>query len=464
MLEGAIWALWDASARNFLRDEMVRTRLGKQGDTYALYDVQVYAHNLAEMAVRCGRTHRLEELATIVDMAFDELTDLPAAGPRSGKGWICRGGRVCNATNKLLNTEVALNSQQFLAFAMRVAAALAEEPDWPANRRIVERITTTANHHLQRWTAGRDSLRLSERVHAKAVDVRDGQSRLFFTDQDLWILAIAAEAAGVVTLRPELAASLPNRGLGGPVRDGVVGLLELMKQRVVAVSVNSPAIGKAIGADIDRGFWRLHRDSRYAGYDGSNKPVECVAGKTPKLLLAQESVRPVDTIGWDFSHARRLVHVMDALRRNRNALRTAFEVPEASMPASELARQFATQLAGVVWMGDREYPLFSNYWDGTNGWYRVAYDMGTGSCLDGYAPSMLSEAFATGGFATWGAYYPVLGEIGQRIYLLSQSTDGRAQEFIETYYSQLSPKASSNNRMLTQLMFWPSIVQWSLEN
>lgn len=460
-LEREIWAMWDESARQFLREEMLLSRLKKSGDTYALYDTQVYAHNLVSMAARCGRVARLKEFAELVDLALDELTDLPNAAPRSGQGWICRGGRVCNATNKLLNSEVTLNSQQFLALSVRVAGELAAEPDWPANRRFVERVTTTATYHLQRWTAGKDPLRVAERLQAKAGDVRDGQSRLFFTDQDLWILDIAAEVSGVLAARPEMAAPLPNGGLAGAVREGVIGLLDLLKQRVVQLPLNSPAIGKAVGADIDRGFWRLYRDSRYAGYGGSDKPAECTPGKPPRLLVPADKVPTVDTIGWDFSHARRLVHVTDSLQRNRAALQRTFEVPAGSMPSPDLPRQFAAQLAGTVWRGDRDYPLFANYWDGTNGWYRVAYDIGTGNCLEGYAPSMLSEAFVTGGFVVWGYHYPIIGELGQQIYRLSQSPDARAREFIAAYYTQLAPKASTNNRMLTQLMFWPSVVQWS---
>lgn len=460
-IESDVWTLWDTSARRFLRDEMVFNRLKKAGDTYALYDIQVYAQNLVEMAVRCGRGNRLKEIAELVDLALDEMTDPPEAAPRSGKRWICRGGRVCNATNKLLDTEIALNSQQFLTFAMRVARALAAARDWPADRRFVERVTTTATYHLQRWTGGKDALRLAERMVAKPADVRDGQSRLFFTDQDLWVLDIAAEVAGVLAVRPELSPALPNNGLAGDVKRDVIGLLELLSRRVVQLPLNSPVIGQAVGADIDRGFWRLYRDSRYAGYEGAEKPAECVAGRPASVRVAPDKVRVVDTIGWDFSHARRLVHVTGALERNRAALRQVFDVPDRSMPPVDLPRQFAAQLIAAVWNGDRDQPLFANYWNGTNGWYRVAYDIGLGSCLEGYAPSMLSDAFVTGGFVTWGARYPVIGELGQRVYKLSQSNEPPARQFIETYYGQLAAKASANNRMLTQLMFWPSLVQWS---
>lgn len=461
-LETDVWQLWDRSAHDFLRSEMMVKRLKAVGDTYALYDVQVYAQNLAAMAARCGRIDRLQELAALIDMAFQEMQPLPNQPTKFGKGWICRGGRVCNATNKLIDTEIGLNSQQFLAFAMRVASALAALPDWPANRPFVERTVVATTYHLQRWTSGKDPLRLAERLKARAEDVRDGQSRLFFTDQDLWIIDIAAELAGMLAARPDLRPPLPNNGLAGAPRDAVVGLLELLKARTTTVPLESKSLGRLVGADIDRGFWRLYRDSRYAGYSGAKKPVECSPGKPAQAAVPPEEVKIVSTIGWDFSHARRLVHLMDALERNRAALQKVFDVPDPLMPSPDLPRQFAAEMAAAVWTGDREYPLFANYWDGTNGWYRVAYDNGTNTCVEGYPPSGLSDSFTTGGFVVWARHYAVIGELGERIYRLSRSEDdAKARDFIATYYSQLDAKASANNRMLTQLMFWPSLVQWS---
>ncbi len=76
------------------------------------------------MADRCRRADRLGELADLVSTALDTATDLPAA-QGGGKGWICRGGRVCSAANRLAGTEVRLTTAQFLLLANRVARGLA---------------------------------------------------------------------------------------------------------------------------------------------------------------------------------------------------------------------------------------------------------------------------------------------------------------------------------------------------
>ena len=50
--------------------------------------------------------------------------------------------------------------------------------------------------------------------------------------------------------------------------------------------------------------------------------------------------------------------------------------------------------------GDATQPLFSNYWSGVNGWYRVAYDNGADQCREGYPPYGLTDSFPTGGYLT----------------------------------------------------------------
>ena len=94
-----------------------------------------------------------------------------------------------------------------------------------------------------------------------------------------------------------------------------------------------------------------------------------------------------------------------------------------------------------------------------NGWYRVAYDNGTGACYAGYPPFGLSNSFPTGGYAIWGAYYPVIDDLARAIYALADSTDPSAVAFIRKHYGGLSPAASTNNRMVEQLMFWPTLVR-----
>jgi hypothetical protein len=110
-----------------MRGQLIGARLKDQGDTYALYDIQIEFHNLMMMAQRCGRVDRLVQLADDLMPVFDKLE--PLDGDASNLVWICRGGAVCNARNRLVNTEVMLVSLQGLGLFTALADALVHAPD-----------------------------------------------------------------------------------------------------------------------------------------------------------------------------------------------------------------------------------------------------------------------------------------------------------------------------------------------
>jgi hypothetical protein len=156
-------------------------------------------------------------------------------------------------------------------------------------------------------------------------------------------------------------------------------------------------------ADLDRGYWRLYADNCYAGYEAGLKPVVCLPLQVDKTRFSIEIRVPADKVpqrqntGWDISHARRLVHALDAMERNRDAMKYVYSLDDAQLLAIGLPVAFTNTLHAVVWNGDASQPLFSNYWSGAIGWYRVAYDNGTGQCREGYSPYGLTDSFPTGG-------------------------------------------------------------------
>jgi hypothetical protein len=461
-VEAETWALWDGKARGVLGRALIEDGLVAKGDTYTLYDIQNYLHNLVAMAARCGRTRELASIAQFLTPVFDRQSEVPGAG---GQGWVCRGGRACSAANRLIGTEVILYSSQYLAMVMRVASALvvSAEPG-SVERAFVERASRVAVAHLDRWTGGADGMRIAERLAASTPGaVRDKASRLFFNDTDLWVLAIAAELSGVVRVRPELLPLLESDSPRAKRRRSVMAeLVRLFVARVSLHEVESNWIGgHAKAADLDRGYWRRYPDHRFAGYRGEQPPVGCNATEDRGGAAAEQSTTEaiVDTIGWDFSHARRLVHALDALERQRAAFVAAFAIQESGLPAPGLPRQFAAQLVASVWNGDLDRPLFANFWDASNGWYRAGYGRGAAGCFPGYPPSGLSDAFPTGGFASWAQHYPVLGTLAERLYAMARQPGEADTEFLRRYYAGLAPGAPSSTRVLTQLMFWPSLVR-----
>lgn len=468
-VESRVWQLWDAQGRSFVRQQLLGARLKDQGDTYALYDVQIEFHNLMMMAARCGRTARLVQLADDLLPVYERLESLnPGKVDAANLAWICRGGSICNTRNRLINTEVMLVSLQGLGLFTALADALAHAPDVAARKHpFVARTAQVAAAHLLRWGNATERQRWMRLAGASPQDVKDGSSALFFTDKPLWMLGVHAHLAGIAAVQPDVLRSVaaPGTPAHTELTQGVTALLRLFERRITLQTVQSDRVPGGIiqVADVDAGYWRLYADNRLAGYNGSQKPALCEpaegGGLRARVLVDTATVRPVKDLGWDFSHARRLVQVLHALQSNRHALQAWYGLAPTVLPDPALGRAFAAQLVAGIWNGDAQRPLFANYWGGANGWYRVAYDNGTGACYAGYPPFGLSDSFPTGGYAIWGAYYPVIDTLARQIYALADSADADAQAFIRQRYGGLSIAASASNRMVAQLMFWPTLVR-----
>ena len=450
-LETTVWNQWDGKWKQYLQDHLLGSMLTKQGDTYALYNTEIFYHNLLAMAQRCQRYDRQREISGIVQAFYAELSAAPSGQP--GKAWVCRGGPTCNEKNKLLNTEVQLNSAQFLAFGTNLARNLAHGAESVKTAGFIAEAAAAAADHLNRWNTPQSRQTLQGQIAARPTDVKNGSSALGLTDRVLWQISAYADLAGIIAKRPDLVTKL---GLDAPRLDSMRSHLSLLLRLVEVRTSRHPAPGSAGQAqnlaDLDRGFWRLYGDNRYAGYTGKDKPVVCGkdADKGGKLAIQTKidaKTLPVDeSIGWDISHARRLVHFFDAIQRNREALAAVYGVADKELPAKNVVSAFARQLFVNVWNQDQDWPLFANYFSGANGWYRVAYDNGTGRCLEGFPPSGLSDAFPTGGFATWSVLEPQLRPLGQRIYELSQSDEDSDQAFVESYYKNLGKKRPLTRR------------------
>jgi hypothetical protein len=358
-----------------------------------------------------------------------------------------------------------LTSVQFLGLASQLANWFVTQPIKlsPSEAQFVRTTSEVVTEHLLRWGNERERSIIS-RLGASPKDVKGGSSDLFYTDKDLWMLSIHADLAGILESafgRRELASIRNPRQLTLLKRQARL-LTQFFTKRITLEKVKSSNGTTVIAADLDRGFWRLFADNLYAGYTSAAKPVVCEkeqnGGLRQKVLIPQQTVTAVDSLGWDISHARRLVHALDSLSRNRTAMISLYSIPESDMPKGNIIEAFANKLALSVWNGDRKYPLFTNYWNGANGWYRVAYDTGTGGCREGTPPYGLSISFPTGGYVSWGLDVPVLGELGRDLYSLFSRSDAEARRFVETYYTPFSANASKSSREMNEIMFLPTLV------
>lgn len=173
--------------------------------------------------------------------------------------------------------------------------------------------------------------------------------------------------------------------------------------------------GKNVNGYIfDKGKFDDHFDYSYAGYTN--------ADKYPSTNDAQS----VKGIAWDISHARRFVNVFQTLYETKDIL--GFYFPD-STDMSFLANQFIYK----VFNQDFNYPLFSNYYNGTNGWYRVAYAKRLNY---GYGPSDLSTSAYTGGYCLWKEFNPDMQIVTNSMYKMLHSQNPSVKEHFNHYYER----------------------------
>jgi hypothetical protein len=266
-LENRIWQEWNGAGKEYLINELITNRLVGLGDTYSLYDFEISFHNLLALAQRCKRIDRQLEFAKIVKMTYAQLEQTP--GKDLGQAWICRGGAICNKKNRLIDTEVMLSSVQFLAFATSVANGLARNASSTEGSSFVDETAHIALQHMWRWGGAKARLALKNRITASPGDVKDGSSALFFTDKDIWQISIYADLAGLLARRPGLRREVVlDFEQFKAMREHVAQLLKLFQARTTLMTVKDADGKPLVVADLDRGFWRLYVDNRYAGYSG----------------------------------------------------------------------------------------------------------------------------------------------------------------------------------------------------
>jgi len=458
-VENQVWSLWDTGVRDQLRQNLIQDRLLKQGDVYGLYFFQVYTHNMVSMARRCNRKDRLLEVAQLIQMAYASLDKSISAQQRR---WIHTKGSY-------RGKEVMLCSVQFLGLASSVANALATSST-PLNNEEKAFIRDTVQiivEHLLRWGDKRAMDALQKNIAARPEDIKEVKrsSTLLFTDRELWQITIYAELAGILQAndRQKLGLRAISPEDKKQLQKHLSMLLKFFVTRVSIQRAPHGRLGNVDVADLDRGYWRLFETHLYADYDKSTGPIEYVPAADGKSKFVKKIKVPLDKVhirqdtGWDFSHARRLVHALDALERNRLAVKNVFYLHERQLPPESLPAAFANTLVATIWNGDTEKPLFSNYWSGANGWFRVGYDGGSGFSA-GTPPYGMTDSFLAGGYVTWSKYSPIIGSLGRRFYDLTNSAKGDNDRFMDTYYKQFSKGASAKSKNINKFMFYPSLV------
>lgn len=447
--------LWNEYIKQDVALNLIDNKLINRGDTYALYDIQMNLHEFLIMLDRCQDVQHIEEVAKLLVPTFDVLKRSTTAQGDFSE-WVCRG---CLAKN-LNGREVFLYSVQYVAFLSDLLVVMSKidaEDKTPFLKKITYKLSDIIMNHLYRWSLGSYADGISVNYLssiASTVNVTDGSSKYFLTDKEIWLLVALMNMAKVANETPTLIPKIYFRGHQFPLSMKILAknCLLLLQNRVF-VGAYQPSKGARVAvAEIDRGYWRFYQDNQYAGYYSSQKPLDCTSGVKQKPIISKTE------LGWDFSHFRRFVRFFEVSERSNAAASKYFDIERKYFISSNTINAFVNQLVYRVWNQQEDFPLFSNYWNGENGWYRVGYNNGSNNCQEGMPPYGLSDSFPTGGYITWGRYNLTIMRLGQQLLRLSLSTQKEDVDFIKSHYPILAKDNKTVGKNYNLLMFYSSLI------
>lgn len=456
---------WDTHYRDYFASEIKR-RLFDDGDVYVLYDVQIGGlQSFVEMTRRCRDTRQIAGLVDLLNPVFSALKPVPGAD--GSAGWICTGGKICT-DYRFLGKEVPLCSAQFLGLLGALATTVSG--NIPPGERTMEQkafLSNTFNTiavQLNRWLTAAYFASVDKRLSITSTDIKDGGSGLFFTDRDLWYLTALSDLSELHRSGIVPAGEDGKKAFGDLLdkKGGIARTFDLFLARTALI-----ATPNGVRADLDQGFWRYYFDNRYALYAGAASPVSWEKGSSGewemKIQVKWDSAYIAPNAGWDISHSRRLVPALETFVRNRENIKALWGYGNPAFDPAALRLAFANQIAEKIWNGDLKYPLFSNFWSGDNGWYRVAYANQTGRQFAGYPPYGLSLSIPDGGYPLWGAFHPTLNTIFRNIFELSQADDAATKSFVSQHYQRLFGGKSNNTpvKSAQSLSFLSDLVELS---
>lgn len=232
------------------------------------------------------------------------------------------------------------------------------------------------------------------------------------TDVDLWIIAGLSSFVSAYLVDSNLVGSVSNLSF---YKDNYLPTAnDLIISRISTTVVSDSKDSLVWGADFDNGMLDDYPDNKFAGYNN------------PNVFPTTDDISWPQNLGWDLSHSRRFVNVFKTLYDTKDVL--GFDFPGLNIMA-----MFANQFAYKTFNRDFEYPLFSNFFDGTNGWYRVGY---SNRINFGYGPSDFSISALTGGFSFWSVYNTDIRKIMNSLYCLIHTNDSSKEIFLNQHYEK----------------------------
>jgi hypothetical protein len=244
------------------------------------------------------------------------------------------------------------------------------------------------------------------------------------SDIDLWWLSTAAELLGAHANDRELV-PLGDADISQLQRAIRIGVKFLQSERTLNPETKD-FVGRAVGsATYFHGDDATDPDMLYSAVNGSSFP-------------SISDRRGLPNVSWDSSHIYRLAIVLRALYENRKATDSLF-------PQFHDLQLVVNQYVYKVFNGDFAKPLFSNNFNGTDGWFRVNYN-GEGI---GNPPSAFCDmrdpkrlCLMPGEVLAWGELAfvnPDLAHLERSLIDLAFTSNQEIIEFRDRHYFWISP-------------------------
>ena len=260
-------------------------------------------------------------------------------------------------------------------------------------------------------------------------------------DWDLWLIATAAEILGANANNPALV-PLTAEERTRLLRAVQVGVSLFQKKRTLYPETRNYR-GEAVGsASYFNGDFDDHDEMLYSGYTGEAFPTE-------------RDRRTQPGTSWDLGHFYRVPIFLRSLYDNERAT-------GADFPTVRDVELVANQLMYRVFQGDFNRPLFNNYFDGGNGWYKVGVNS-----LMGHPPAQHCDARSAtryclfgpiGGWGLLASFSPDLLKLQHSLATLAWRDDLETEAFKNQYYFYASRPYSFRDAygelQYPMLLFW----------
>lgn len=428
IIKSLIVDLWSEYKSQTLR--VINGNLIENKETVVLYNIELYTINILLWAKQNKNYEVINEILELLLRTKEALSFNDQLFVRFGSGRVDtvkldKKYKVWIDGNT--KDENILNSSQFCYFIAKTLNIISQlskkNQESIIVTKFIQEFCPLLQSHYYRWVFSSKNFELlgwgCDNGYYNHYEFMEKQLNKSFsknvsycnaiTDTDLWIIAGVAEMLATdknnenyFKLNPDL----KNR-FNLYIKVGSL----LLESRTKTTQLKNFKNKEVKGKDFDIGVWDDHPGHEFYGYFKTNYPE-----------LNSKKIKPQNT-SWDISHASRFYYVFSSLFENR-------EILDISFPDKETMQGFANQVAYKIFNGDFNEPKFNNYFNGSNGWYRVRLKE-----KFGYAPYQLSMSYIYGGYPLWAKYNDDINTISNSVlnYIYNEKSKNDAYSVISIF-------------------------------